>query len=70
MKTQYDRCLIVKHTFNGHTWYLVQQNCTVLSRPFGSFTEAISWLKGILDDTQLGCARITDDLTEVYFKQE
>jgi hypothetical protein len=67
MKTQYDRCLIVRHVFNNHTWYLVQQNCVVLSRPFNSFTEAIEWLKGILNSSQIGCAYITEDLTEVYF---
>lgn len=58
-----DKCFIVRYTLGAASWYLVESNGRALSVPFESFSDATAWLKGL--GFRIGCARITDDLTEV-----
>lgn len=67
MKT-YDKCLIVKHTLGGRSWYLVQSGALTLSTPLDSFEQATEWIKSMVGVQRLGCYRITADLTEVHFE--
>lgn len=59
-----DKCLIVRYRLGSKTWFLVEQNGLTLSTPLDTFADATAWVKNITD-CRIGCARITDDCTEV-----
>ncbi len=58
-----DKCFIVRYRLGAKVWFLVEQNGLTLSTPLDTFGQATAWLKGL--GFRIGCARLTDDVTEV-----
>lgn len=62
-----DKCLIVRYRLGSKVWFLVEQNGLTLSTPLDTFADATAWLKGL--GFRIGCARISDDCTEVTLQE-
>ena len=59
-----DKCLIVRYRLGAKVWFLVEQNGVTLSTPLDTFGQATAWVRNITGQ-RIGCARLTDDVTEV-----
>lgn len=59
-----ETCFIVRYTLGLKTWFLVEQGGRALSTPLDTFGDATAWVR-TMTGQRIGCARISDDCTEV-----